>query len=471
MTAASAAPQLLLDALKERARREQRRRRREKLRATPLQDWLKEVTPTFNWEWPHLVYIQNQLNRITSGEITKLMIFVPPRHGKSELATIRYPVYRMERDPSTRVLLGSYNQDLANLFSRQARSLANTRGLLGSGIRAQEEWEIRGGGSFRAASSRGGGATGRGANLIVIDDPIRSREDANSPLFRQKTWEWYTNDIYTRREPDGAIIIILTRWHEDDLAGRILASPDGPNWTVCSLPAEAEENDAIGREVGEALCPDRFDVAALREIKVVMGVDYFALYQQRPVAEEGALYKREWFDYAPAPRTPEGEYDFEQIVQAWDTASSETGDYSVCVTAGVKENHAHVLNVYRSRLETPDLLRQVKNQAERWHPDVLMVEDASSGIAVIQMLRRETRLPILGVAPNRGGKLAHAKANLPYLEGGRVSFCAGAYLPEFERELLSFPSGRYDDQVDALNVCLSRIFSAVKRKAGSHSGS
>lgn len=469
--AAAASSQHLLEALHERAHRELRRRRQAKLLATPLQDWLGEVSPSFTWDWPHLVYVQNQLNRITSGEIRKLMLFMPPRHGKSELATVRYPIYRMERDPSMRVMLGSYNQDLANLFSRAARRIAIDRGLLGGGIKAQDEWDIRGGGSFRAASSGGGGITGRGANLIIIDDPIRSREDANNLLFRDKTWEWYSNDIYTRLEPGGAIILILTRWHQDDLAGRILASEDGPNWTVCSLPAEAEEADPIGRAVGEALCPQRFDEAALREIKAVMGLDYYALYQQRPMSEAGGLYKREWFKYDPPPRLPTGEYDFDQIVQAWDTASSELGDFSACVTAGVKDNRAYILDVYRARLETPELLRQIKNMAERWQPTTLLVEDASNGIAVTQMLKRETRLPILGITPARGGKIAHAKANMPYIEGGRVSFCPGHYLTDFEHELLTFPAASHDDQVDALNLALTRIFATSARKASSHSGS
>ncbi|NTU82781.1 MAG: phage terminase large subunit [Chloroflexales bacterium] len=470
--AAATTQQHLLDALRERARRERQRRRSEKIRAPPLQDWLKEVSPKFTWDWPHLVYIQQQLDRVTSGEIRKLMLFMPPRHGKSELTTIRYPIFRMERDPSLRVMLGCYNQDLANLFSRQARRIAVARGIVGGGINAQDEWEISGGGSFRAASIGGGGITGRGANLIIIDDPIRSREDADSPTFREKAWDWYSNDVRTRLEPGGAIILILTRWHQDDLAGRILASEDGLNWTVCSLPAEAEAGDPLGREVGAALCPERFDIAELHNIKSTMGIDYFALYQQRPVAEEGGLYQRAWFRYEHAPRTAEGDLDVEAIIQAWDTASSELGDYSVCVTAGVKDNRAYVLDVYRARLETPELLRQIKNLAERWQPTVLLVEDASNGIAVTQMLKRETRLPIIGVPPMRGGKLAQAKANLPYLEGGRVSFCPGAYLPEFERELLAFPAVAHDDQVDALNIALTRIFAAaVQRKATSHSGS
>lgn len=459
------------EAWRERAQRERSRRVRARVARIPLPEWLQLVTPDFTWDWPHLIYIQQQLDRITSGDIRKLMLFLPPRHGKSELATIRYPIYRMDRDPSIRVILGCYNQDLANLFSRQARRIAKGRGLLGGGIKAQDEWECIGGGSFRAASIGGGGVTGRGANLIIIDDPIRSREDANSALFREKAWEWYSNDIYTRLEPGGAIIIILTRWHQDDLAGRILASTDAPNWTVCSLPAEAEPDDPLGRAVGDPLCPSRFDREALRDIREVLGLDYYALYQQRPVAEEGGLYRRDWFRYERAPYTPEGDLDLEEIVQAWDTASSTVGDYSVCVTVGVKAQCAYILDVYRARLETPDVLRQVITQAARWHPTVLLVEEAVTGIAVVQMLRRETRLPIIGVTPARGGKIAHAKANLPYLEGGRVIFCPGAYLTTFEHELLSFPVVTNDDQVDAYNIALTRIFqSGPRRRAGSHSG-
>src|SRR5262249_50256619 len=150
----------------------------------------------------------------------------------------------------------------ANKFSRDARKIARGRGIVGGGVCKQDEWEIKGGGSYRAAGV-GGGVTGRGADLLIIDDPGRSRDDANSEAFRERVWDWYTNDMRTRLEPGGAIILIQTRWHEDALAGRILKSADGPNWTVVSLPAEAEEDDPLGREVGAALCPERFDIAAL----------------------------------------------------------------------------------------------------------------------------------------------------------------------------------------------------------------
>lgn len=454
------------------ARRELLRRRQERIAETSFEGWLPQVTPEYTWDWAHLAYIQSYLAKVTSGEIRKLMIFCPPRHGKSECTTIRYPVYRMERDPSTRVIIGCYNTDLANKFSRDSRRIARARGLCGPGLKNTEaEWEIAGLGGLRTAAV-GAAPTGRGADLIVIDDPVRSREDAESENYREKTWDWFTNDMATRLEPGGAIILILTRWHEDDLAGRILSSEDGANWTVCSLPAEAEEDDPLGRSVGEALCPDRYDLEALAEIRGLMGIDYYALYQQRPVADEGGLYKRAWFTYEKAPQTTRGELLFDYIIQAWDTASSRLGDWSACVTAGVKDNKVYVLDVLRERMETPDLKRAVEDQAAAWEPRVILIEDASSGIAIQQMLRRETRLPIVAVPPHKGGKLSHARANAPYFEGGRVIFCPGAYLPALERELLAFPAGANDDQVDAVNVLLTRVYTAVASgRAGSHSGS
>jgi predicted phage terminase large subunit-like protein len=454
------------------ARREQERRRRVRIAETTLDAWLPDVTPAYTWDWQHLVHIRSYLNQITDGSLKKLMIFCPPRHGKSEQTTVRYPVYRMEQNPKLRVILGCYNTELANKFSRDARRIASRRGLASRpGLKNTEsEWEIIGGGGLRTAAV-GAAPTGRGGDLIVIDDPVRSREDANSETYRNKTYDWYTNDMYTRLEPGGAIILIITRWHEDDLAGRILASEDGPNWTVCSLPAEAEEDDPMGRTVGEALCPQRFDEATLAGIRGVMGIDYYALYQQRPVSDEGGLYQRDWFVYGKPPMTVRGEMLFDYLIQAWDTASSKLGDYSACITAGVTGNQAFILDVFRERLETPDLKREVERLAEAWGPRVILIEDASSGIAIQQMLRRETKLPIIAVPPHKAGKVSHARANAVYFEGGRVVFCPGAYLPAFERELLSFPSGTHDDQVDAVNVLISRVFGAVATgRAGSHSG-
>jgi len=284
--------------LKAQAELELRRRRRA---ALSFGDWLAEVTPDYDWTASHLLHLRAYLEAIERGELDKLMIFEPPRHGKSSLATIRYPVWRMQRDPALTAIVGAYNQDLATLFSRQARRIAERfLNVADSERKAAGEWEITGGGSFRAVGV-GTGVTGRGAKLICIDDPVRSREDANSQAYRDRVWNWYRDDLYTRLEPGGAVILTMTRWHEDDLAGRILASEDAPNWTVVSLPALAEEGDPLGRAPGAALWPARFDETDLERIRTVLGTQSFtALYQQRPTALEGGLFKRAWFDIVQA---------------------------------------------------------------------------------------------------------------------------------------------------------------------------
>jgi len=211
--------------------------------AAPFDAWLRRFTPNYNWDWKHLQVVQTQLQEITKGELDRLMLFMPPRHGKSECATVRYPVYRLFRKPDTRVIVAAYNQTLANRFSRKMRSLMRSHGelkpLLSRDRAAAEEWETTAGGGVRAVGV-GGGVTGMGADLIVIDDPVKSREQAESQAFRERSWEWYTDDVYTRLEPNGGIILILTRWHEDDLAGRILTSDDAASWRVVRMPALAE---------------------------------------------------------------------------------------------------------------------------------------------------------------------------------------------------------------------------------------
>jgi hypothetical protein len=192
---------------------------------------------------------------------------------------------------------------------------------------AVSDWETAIGGGLRAVGV-GGGVTGRGADLIVIDDPVKSREEANSQAYRDRVYDWFRDDLYTRQEPGAAMLLILTRWHLDDLAGRILASPDGSERTTVTLPALAEANDLLGRAEGQALWPVRYDEMELARIRGTLGSSFESLYQQRPSALEGAIFKREWWRYfREQPK-------FSRIVQSWDTAfkTAEANDYSVCTT-------------------------------------------------------------------------------------------------------------------------------------------
>lgn len=404
-----------------------------------------------------MLYIQNFLNQVTSGAIDKLILELPPRHGKSELTTIRYPVYRFERNPTMRVIVGAYNQTLANRFSRMSRKIAATRLALSEDRKAVEEWETRAGGTFRAVGV-GGGATGQGADLIVIDDPIKNREEAESPTYRDKIWDWYTNDIYTRREPGCAIIVIMTRWHKDDLVGRILDSDDAANWRVICLPAEAEENDPLGRKVGEALCPERFDEVALADIKKVLGRDYHALYQQRPVAREGGMFKELWLEKVDAvPREA-------RRIRAWDFASTEDGgDYTVGLLMAEKDGIYFVEDVVRGQWNSGQRDRMIRMTAEKdaerygnvvhWGEQ----EPGSGGkYQVAAFVKLLSGFPVY-TEPVSGSKADRADPFASQASAGNVKIKRADWTSAYITELCDFPNGVHDDQVDASTMAFAKL--------------
>ncbi len=434
--------------LRVRALAELELRRREKEKKLSFDDWLKVVTPSFNWNWRHLKFIRKELNLITSKEIKKLMLFMPPRHGKSEQVTVRYAGWFLENDPSQRVILGAYNSTLAEKFSRKIRRIVQSRIELNKERKSVAEWETQAEGGLRAAGV-GVGVTGMGANLIIIDDPVKNREEANSEAYREKTWSWYCDDLYTRLEPNASIILIQTRWHEDDLAGRILASEDGPNWRVINLPAIAELNDPLGRLEGEALCPERYDLKALAEIKLVMGASFQALYQQRPSAIEGEIFLREWWQfYRDVPY-------LEKVVQSWDTAfkDKQENDYSVCTTWGIAKNAFYLLHVWKGKVQFPELKNVSKLLADNFKPDEILIEDKASGQSLIQELNRETRYAIRAIKVDRD-KIARANASTPIISAGKVflpenSTWFGTNTLDFIDTLASFPNAAHDDEVDS----------------------
>jgi predicted phage terminase large subunit-like protein len=412
---------------------------------------LQEVSPLFTWDWAHLKYIRKYLAEIKPGASKKLMIFCPPRHGKSEMATVRYPGWFLEKNPDKRVIVGCYNQTLANKFSRKTRRIMRERIALSNERTAVEDWETTQGGGYRAIGV-GGGITGQGGDLILIDDPVKSREEANSEAYRNRLWDWYTDDLYTRLEPGASIILIQTRWHQDDLAGRILASEDAKNWDVVNFPALAEAGDALGRAEGEALCPERYTREKLLEIQSIQKGNFQSLYQQRPTAVEGAILKREyWRYYKELPNT-------KKIVQSWDTAfkAKKENDFSACLTVGITDTAFYGIDRWKARVEFPELKRAVIQMAERYNPHEILIEDKASGQSLIQELRRETRLPIIPVQVDTD-KVARANASTGVLEAGKF------YLPEkgdwvldFIDTCATFPNGAHDDDVDTLTQFLSR---------------
>lgn len=431
----------------------------------PFDDWLDKVTPAYQWQWPYLAHIRAGLDRITRGEIDRLMLFVPPRHGKSSMVTVRYPVWRLERQPDLRVIVGAYNQTLVNRFSRQARRIAQNRLELDPERYAVEEWQTSAGGTFRAVGV-GGGVTGQGGDLIIIDDPVKSREEAESETYRDKVYDWYTDDLFTRREPGAAIVLIQTRWHEDDLAGRILASEDGPNWTVINLPAEAEEDDPLGREVGAALCPERYDLPALAEIRRVLGLySYAALYQQRPQPLEGGLFKRSDFKLAPAPpNTP-------WRIRYWDKAASlsKSAKYSAGVRLSVaSDGRVFVEDVIRGQWETRDR-RAVMVQAAQLDRQSFVGETAifieqEPGSSGVDSVQDEIRL-LIGFAAfadrPSGDKDTRMLPLSAQAQIGNLYLVQGDWNKDFIEELCAIPTGRYRDQADAAAGAFNRLVEII----------
>ena len=384
------------------------------------------------------------------------MIFLPPRHGKSEMVTVRYPIWRMERNPKIRIIVGAYNQTLAEMFSRKSRAIASGRIGLSEERRIAEDWETKAGGGLRAVGV-GGGITGRGGDLIIIDDPVKSRAEANSAAYREAVWNWYRDDLYTRREPGAAIILIMTRWHEDDLAGRILASEDGKDWTVINLPAIAEENDPLNRPVGAALCPDRFNEQELAGIHTVMGNSFYALYQQRPTAQEGGMFKRQWFEIihrAPATAL--------QRVRYWDKAGSEdTGDFTVGVKMSLTQDGGYTVDdVIRGQWSVFDRERIIRQTAETdgVSTQVWIEQEPGSGgkDSMLSTIRNLAGFSVHADRPS-GDKATRAEPFAAQCEAGNVKLVQGDWIPAYLTELTGFPFGKNDDQVDASSGAFNKL--------------
>ncbi len=310
----------------------------------------------------------------------------------------------------------------------------------------------------------GGPFTGYGFDLLIIDDPIKNRQEANSPTMRQHLWDWWRSTARTRLEPGGSIIVVTTRWHEDDLVGRLLGDEyrndqvEADQWEHIRLPALAEPDDPLGRLLDAPLWPERYDATALAALRISVGPqDWPGLFQQRPSHQGGNIFKGDWWLLGHVPEPGDG-----PIFQFWDTAfkTGQQNDYSVCCTMTTTPNGYAVLDVWRNRVEYPDLLRAMQVQAEKHKPhkpSAIFVEDAASGQSVVQSLRRETRLPVLPVKPV-GDKVLRANRVTGTVAANKVTLPKAApWLPAFLEELTAFPNGIHDDQVDAFVGCLTQL--------------
>ena len=427
---------------------------------TDLSAYAAAMWPPFQLARHHKLIV-DKLEAVERGEIDRLMIFLPPRHGKSLIDSTLFPAWYLGRHPDRSIIASSYGQELASDFGRRVRGYVTDQlhvaifpdSRVVDDSNAVHRFGLTGGGNYYAVGA-GGPITGRGADLLLIDDPIKSREDANSAAFRRSLQDWYQHVAYTRLQPGGAIVLIQTRWHQDDLTGWLLREHTSENWHIVSLPAIAEPGDALGRQEGAPLWPERFPLEVLERIREAIGSSaWLSLYQQRPTAEEGAIFKRAWF------KTFSTEPEMKRVVFSLDTAfkAGTSNDYSVIAVIGESKDGYFLLHVTRERLEFPDLQRRVVGLAEIMRPNAVLIEDAASGQSLIQTLKSETRLPILPVKAT-GDKVSRANAVSPLVESGRVYIRDQAqWLPDFLEELCSFPAAPHDDQVDALTQALNYL--------------
>ncbi len=410
-------------------------------------------SPTFELA-PHIEILLSALEAVDRGEIRRLMVSMPPRHGKSHLVSELFPPWYLGRHPEKAVVSASYGQELADQFGRRVRGhMMDPRfAAIFSGCRisvesaAASRFDTIAGGSYFGIG-RGGGLTGRGADLLLIDDLFKDMTEAGSLAIRETVKEWYSSVAYTRLMPGAAVVVVGTRWHQDDLVGWLLREHADENWTVISLPAIAEQDDSFRRE-GEALWPSHFPLEHLEKVRALQGASLFAAdYQGRPVPAGGAVFKEAWLQgYTSRPEK------LENVIQSWDTSFGKgaTGDYSAGVTLGSAKSGFYVLDVVRGRWEFSELRRRVQSFAELWNPSTILIEDKASGQSLLQELRRDTRLPIRPVEA-KAGKELRAELVSPLVEAGRL------FLPETASwraalvdELTGFPGGVNDDQVDAL---------------------
>ena len=425
-----------------------------------LTHWLQRTSPLLTFSPKHLQVLIADLEHVEQTPGDRVVYVMPPRHAKTATVSERFPVYCLKKHPEWRVIGGSYAQSLANKISRRARRIAEGEITISSDRDAVEEWETIEGGGYRAVGV-GAGITGHGGNLIVIDDPVKSREQADSQVYRDKVWDWWKEDLYTRLEPGGRVIVVQTRWHGDDLAGRILAEDQG--FRVVHFPAIATGTD--WRKTGEALWPERFDVEALDKIKTVIGSRAFsALYQGSPIPEEGAMFKREWFRISSALPT-----NIVRMVRYWDLAATEARrgadpDWTVGALLGLDaDGRVWVLDVRRMR-GTPQTVKALVHQtAQSDGTDVeifIEQEPGSSGKIVVDDFRRS----LLGftVRGNRetGDKVSRARPLASQAEIGNVWLVDAPWNRDYLDEVEGFPYFAHDDQVDGTSGAFNRLAKA-----------
>lgn len=429
--------------------------------------------PRYKMNWHHRL-ICDRLDQWIRHKIKRLMIFMPPRHGKSELVSRKLPAYIFGINPDASIIGTSYSADLATAMNRDVQRIidseiynslfpettlngSNIRTVAGSALRNSDKFEIVGHRGMYRSAGVDGGITGMGGDYIIIDDPIKNRQDANSQTMRQHVWDWYTSTLYTRLEKNACILITLTRWHEDDLAGRLLeAMKDNPRadqWEVLSLPATYEADGAAPyderTEEGQALWPWKYNEQDLATIKSTLGsIEWGALYQQHPAPVEGSIFKREWLTnfYKEAPRCS-------MIIQSWDEPFTKSEGSAKCagIVMGRKGADIYIFDLVNDKMEFTESVAAIRTLSAKWpQARAKVIENKANGPAIVSHLKKE--IPGLVEFNPVGSKEERAISVTPYLEAGNLHLPDPAGHPwvhDFIEDLITFPNGTYKDTADA----------------------
>lgn len=418
----------------------------------------------------HHKIIAGQLERVERGEVDRLMLLVPPRHGKSELASKRLPAWFLGRQPHKQFLSVSATADLAADFGREVRNIIGSpeyRAVfdttLAEDSQAKGKWHTSEGGIYYSLGI-GGSVLGRGGDAILIDDPFGSMKDAQSELERKNVWDWYTGTAYNRLMPGGAIVVINHRMHEDDLCGRLLAqqAAGGDRWEVVELPAISDQ--------GKALWPEAYPIETLERIRRnTQARDWSALYQQRPAPEDGDYFKAEWLKDGKPPSN-----DNMRVYGGSDYAvTADGGDYTTHVVVGLdSEGRMYLLDVWRKQAASDVWVEAFCDLVAKWKPIGWAEEQGQIKSGVGPFLERRMRerkaYVVRDQFPTRGDKAVRAQSirGRMALEGLYVPTHAPWY-PDLRSELLAFPAGKHDDQVDALGLVgqlLDKMLAGTRQK-------
>lgn len=411
----------------------------------------------------HLEYVSQILKEATEKPVF-LIITMPPRHGKSELISHWTPVWFLKKYPHKRVILASYGADLAADFGGMVKETIEENSTelnlrIAQDTRSKSQWKIRGYGGGMLATGIGGSITGRGGDLLLIDDPIKSQKEALSTTTREAIKQWYKATFRTRLQPGGSIVILMTRWHEDDLAGYLIKKSlkhedDSDPWQVINLPAIAGDNDPLGRQPGEALWPEQWPVASLRNIRTAISTTWFsAEFQGSPTIEGGGIIKRSWFGY----------YDELPIempcIQVWDTAygQSDGNSYTACITVYFDGAAFYVADVWYGRPTFPELKEALKAKYYQYNPARVFIEAKASGMSLVQQIQFEAMIPVIPIPANEDkATRLHSVSGL--VESGRVKLKNNSpWLEEFMYELTGFPAVARNDITDVFSHSLRML--------------